>query len=124
MKSKFYVTDAEQEVLEMLWKQEGPIKQSDLLKQFEAQEKGWKRQTLNTLIVRLEEKELVKRENRIVEPAYSKEEFHQLQLKEQIDSFYGGKWSNFFAAFSKHQKINSSEAEEIIRLVKDSSKED
>ena len=57
----------------------------------------------------------------MVEPLFEKDEFHQLQLTEQIDYFFEGKWSNFFAAFSKQHKIGRDEAEEIIKLIKDNS---
>lgn len=119
MKYKYRVSDAEEEVLEMLWTCGGPIKQSELFQLFEEQNKKWKRQTLNTLIVRLEEKGFVKREDRVVEPVFGKDEFHQLQLEEQIDDFYNGKWSNFFAAFARYQKISAEEAEEIVKIIQD-----
>ena len=61
MKDRYSISDAEREVLEMLWKQEGGVKQSQLLAMFEKEGKEWKRQTLNTFLARLEEKGLVKR---------------------------------------------------------------
>ena len=62
MKSKYNVTEAEWEVLKMLWRQETGIRQPQLLELFEKEGKQWKRQTLNTFLTRLESKELVKRE--------------------------------------------------------------
>ena len=78
------VSEAELEVMEKLWDQEGAVKQAQLLALFEADGKEWKRQTLNTFMSRLEDKGLVKRENRMVEPLYSREEYYRIQMKEAI----------------------------------------
>lgn len=108
MKKVVRVSEAEMEVMEKLWDQEGGIRQSQLLALFEAEGKAWKRQTLNTFLLRLENKGLVKRKNRLVEPLYSREEYGNIQVKAAIDWMYRGKPSNFMAAFVKE---NASEKE-------------
>ena len=90
MKKVVSVSESELEVMEMLWDQEGAIKQSQLLALFEADGKLWKRQTLNTFLSRLEDKGLVKRENRMVEPLYGREEYYSIQVKAAINRMYGG----------------------------------
>lgn len=112
MKKVVRVSEAEMEVMEKLWDQEGAIRQSQLLALFNADGKDWKRQTLNTFLSRLENKGLIKRENRLVEPLYSREEYGNIQMKAEIDRMYGGKLSNFMAAFVKE---NASE-EEVIEM--------
>ena len=115
---KFYdVSDAEMEVMEKLWEQEGGIKQSELLALFEADGKTWKRQTLNTFLSRLEEKGLLKRENRIVKVVYSREEYNGMQMKTVIDHMYGGRLSNFVASFIKRNSISESEMKELIEFL-------
>ncbi len=96
------------------------MKQSQLLALFAAEGKEWKRQTLNTFLARLEEKELITRENRIVMPRYSREEYYNKQMKTAIDEMYGGRLSNFVAAFVKRNTIDESEAEELIRILEES----
>ena len=113
MKRFFDVSEAEQEVLEKLWDQEDCIKQSQLLALFEADGKEWKRQTLNTFLSRLEEKGLIKREHRM-------DEYNCMQMKAAIDDMYGGRLSNFVAAFVKGNSINESEAEELIKILEES----
>ena len=108
MKKIVSVSEAELEVMEMLWDQEGAIKQSQLRMLFEEDGKTWKRQTLNTFLSRLEDKGLVKRENRMVETVYSRETYYNMLMKMAIDRMYGGKLSNFIAAFAKE---NASEKE-------------
>ena len=117
MRNFYNMSDAEQEVMEKLWDQEASIKQSHLLTLFEEEGKEWKRQTLNTFLSRLEEKGLVKRENRMVEPVYSREQYNFMQMKEAINHMYGGKISNFVAAFAKENGIDQKEAQELIKML-------
>ncbi len=119
MKRVFTASEAEREVLEKLWDQKEGIKQSQLLALFEADGKEWKRQTLNTFLSRLEEKGLITREHRIVKPRYTREEHYNMQMKAAIDKMYGGKLSNFVAAFVKENTIDKKEAEELIRILEE-----
>lgn len=119
MKSLFDISNAEQEVMEKLWDQQESIKQSQLLALFEADGKEWKRQTLNTFLSRLEDKGLVERKNRMVRPVYSREEYNYMQMKAAVDNMYGGRLSNFVAAFARKNAINENEAQELIKILKD-----
>lgn len=117
MKKYLDLSMAEQEVMEKLWEQEESIKQSRLLALFEEDGREWKRQTLNTFLSRLEEKGLVERKDRMVKAVYSREEYNCMQMKMAIDHMYEGRLSNFMAAFVKKNKINESEAKELIRIL-------
>lgn len=119
MKRIFDISEAEREVMEKLWDQTEPIKQSNLLALFEADGKQWKRQTLNTFLSRLEGKGLVRRESRMVEVLYSREEYNGIQMKAAIDHMYGGRLSNFVAAFVKENTISESEAEALKKILED-----
>lgn len=105
--------------MEKLWDQQESIKQSQLLALFEADGKEWKRQTLNTFLSRLEDKGLVERKNRMVRPVYSREEYNYMQMKAAVDNMYGGRLSNFVAAFARKNAINENEAQELIKILKD-----
>lgn len=117
MHHKFHVSDAEYEVLEMLWKCGSEIRQTELLKKFTETGKDWKRQTLNTLIARLEEKKLVEREKRIVKTVYSQAEYNTLHMQENIEQMYNGKLSRFIASFTEQKGISREEAEEILSII-------
>lgn len=118
MYHKYKISDAEQTVLEMLWKCGGEIKQTELLKQLEDSGKEWKRQTLNTLITRLADKGLIVRENRVVKAVFSEKEFNNLQMGEIIDQIYSGRLSSFISAFTKERGISEEDANEILALLK------
>lgn len=117
MRGFLNVSDAELEVMEMLWKQGSRIKQSDLFTVFVESGKKWKRQTLNTILCRLEVKGLVKRVNRIVEAVYSRDEYSYTQVKAAIDCLYDGQLSDFMIAFAKKNEIAENNAKELIRIL-------
>lgn len=118
MKTKYDVTEAEWDVLKMLWRQEEGIRQSQLLELFEKEGKQWKRQTLNTFLARLENKQLVKREGGLVWAVYGEEEFSYLVMKDGIEQLYQGKFSRFVAAFSQREAIDKEEEQELLKLIK------
>ncbi len=119
MKSRYYMSETEQEVMEVLWKQSEPVKQSRLLEIFSENGRVWKRQTLNTFLSRLEDKALVVRENRKVWAAYTEEEFQKMLMKESIDKLYDGKLSKFMVAFAGEEEITKEDAEELLRIVEE-----
>ena len=124
MKEKYSISEAEREVLEMLWKQERGLKQSQLLDMFEKEGKKWKRQTLNTFLTRLEEKGLVKREGGFVSAVYGEKEYNCLQMKEVLNRLFHGKISDFVAAFSCENLISNEDVEELLEILEGKNKEE
>lgn len=118
MKKVVSVSQTELEVMEMLWDQESAIRQSQLLALFEEDGKHWKRQTLNTFLSRLEDKGLIKRENRLVEPLYGREEYASMQVKAVIERMYGENLSDFIAAFVKGN-VSEKEANGLALFIAD-----
>ena len=106
MERNYRVSDSEMEVMKMLWRQKEGIKQSQLLDLFTKEGKEWKRQTLNTFLSRLETKGLVIRERGLVRAAVEEEEYNFSQAQNAIDNMYGGKLSNFVAAFIRRNAVN------------------
>lgn len=98
MKESYKITKAEREVMEVLWEASEPVRTKTLLEKMKEKGRDWKRQTLNTLLFRLEEKGVVNRRRAYVEGALSEEELLQKQTQEILDDFYGGKLEKFCAA--------------------------
>lgn len=113
MERNYRVSDSEMEVMKMLWRQKEGIKQSQLLDLFTKEGKEWKRQTLNTFLSRLETKGLVIRERGFVRAAVEEEEYNFSQAQNAIDNMYGGKLSNFVAAFIRRNAVNKEDLEEL-----------
>lgn len=118
MRNQYSVSEAEWEVLQMLWQLGGEARQPKILEALQNSGKEWKRQTVNTFLARLEEKGLVKREKRIVSAVYSEEEYKFRQMELAIETMYDGKLSNFMAAFQKKHAISREDAEELKELLK------
>lgn len=119
MRGKYYMADAERDVMEVIWRFPEGINQSRLLEQVNETGKDWKRQTLNTIVTRLMDKELVSREKRHVCALMTKEEYCNIQIEEVIDDVYDGKFTNLVIAFTKRNKISSEEAVQLQKLLED-----
>ena len=59
MRVSHKITGSEREVMEVLWGRTEPMQTRELLEVMREKGKKWKRQTLNTLLFRLEEKGIV-----------------------------------------------------------------
>ena len=117
MKNGYKITEAEQEIMEVLWESSEPVLTRELLDRMNAGKRNWKRQTLNTLLFRLEEKGIVSRKRAYVQAALSREELKQKQTQEILNDFYGGKLRNFCAALIGSTRIKEEEAEKLNALI-------
>ncbi|MBR2038276.1 MAG: BlaI/MecI/CopY family transcriptional regulator [Lachnospiraceae bacterium] len=117
MKNKYSMSDAERDVMEVLWTFPEGVNQSILLEAVNATGKDWKRQTLNTLVTRLMEKGLVNRENRHVCAVMDKQVYSNLQVEEVVREVYDGKLSNLVLAFAKDKKLTKEDAKELEKLL-------
>ena len=117
MRGKYNISDAERDVMDVLWQFPEGIRQSALLEAVNASGKDWKRQTLNTLITRLMEKGLINRESRHVCAAMTKEEYCNLQVEEVIADVYGGKFGGLVLAFAQSGKITKEDVGELKKLL-------
>lgn len=119
---KFHLSKTEQYVMDYLWEQEAPVRQSVMLESMNEDGRDWKRQTLNTLLSRLEERGFVKRENHLVRAGYNKKEFELAIMQDAVDNYFDGKISKFFAAFVENHKISSKECKSLQQTLEKISK--
>ena len=117
MRGKYYMSEAERDVMEVLWTFPEGVNQSVLLKAVNESGKDWKRQTLNTFITKLMEKGLVNRENRYVTAAMDKQAYGNWQIEEVVKEVYDGKISAFMLAFAKDQKLTKEDKEELEKIL-------
>ena len=71
MKVSHNITDTEKSVMDILWDRPDAVATRELLDLMKEKGKNWKRQTLNTLLFRLEEKGIVNRTRAYVQPGRS-----------------------------------------------------
>lgn len=117
MKESYKIADAERDVMEVLWAHPEAVATRELLDIMNKNGKNWKRQTLNTLLFRLEDKKIVIRKRGYVEPALTEAELFQKQTEELLDSFYGGKLRNFCAALTGKDSISDEAADKLDALI-------
>lgn len=117
MKGKHQLTKTEYEIMCLLWQHPGRIKTKEVLDKMNLSGKNWKRQTLNTLLYRLDQKQLVERTHAYVESIASKERLLQLQTQDMLDNLYGGEYLNFIAALTKNTSIDSNSKAMLDSLV-------
>lgn len=117
MKESYKITRAEREVMEVIWEADEPVRTKNLLDRMKEKGRDWKRQTLNTLLFRLEEKGIVSRRRAYVEGALSEQELLQKQTQEILDDFYGGKLENFCAALVGNRAVKNEEVDKLYDLI-------
>lgn len=99
----------------ILWKQE-PISCSNLAAICK-EELGWSRTTTYTVIKRLEERAVLKKEHSIVTSLVSKQDVQVSELDEMVEKKFEGSLPAFLAAFAKRQSLSDAEIEEIQRII-------
>ena len=109
------ISDAELVLMEHIWEKEG-IRAAQLV-QLEKAQMGWSRNTTYTLLTRMVEKEIIRRED----PGFcctalvSKEQVRAGQTHTLIDKLYEGSRQMFLASLLKSENISAAELEEIRR---------
>lgn len=117
MNLKYILSDTEAEIMQVLWEKKEFVKNHDLLELFNERGKNWKRQTLNTFFIRLEEMGLVVRERSVVKASGTREDYLKLQSWEILDGLYGGDMANFCAALTGKGSISEKDKKELLALI-------
>lgn len=99
----------------IMWEHE-PVTAVELVKLCQDQ-LGWKRTTTYTVIKRLEERDVLKVENKTVSSLVSKDEVQQAELDEFVAKTFEGSLPAFIAAFGKRQALSDKDMEEIKRII-------
>lgn len=109
------ISNAELEVMRILWREEKPVSFSDI--RVELQDtKGWEKSTINTLIRRLADKGVLTAQKRNVTyytPNISQAEYIQAEEKNMLNKLYGGSAKNFVAALCQQGRLNERDIDEL-----------
>ncbi len=118
MKEEINVSDAEWNVLEILWSNPGSLigEIRDSLS-----DSGWSYSTIKTLVLRLTQKGVLRYENsdkgRAYYPAVSEESLKSRETQHFIDRIYNGSVKMMFASLVKDSNLSKNDAEELMQLV-------
>ena len=103
MTEVFHLSGDERKILEVLW-ESGPIKQTELLARINENGNHWIRQALNTILLRMESRNLVGRQNHIVYAAVNKAEMAGYIASEMVKEYCNGDFQLFLEAYQSFQE--------------------
>ncbi len=115
MEKKITVSDAELEILEVLWAAQEALSAAEIRSRLSAN-KSWERTTVLTLIQRLVKKGVVCQEKREVyyyRPRIRREEYVQEETRNFVDKFFRGSSRNLAAALVSSEALTRQEIEEL-----------
>lgn len=114
------ISNAELEVMKILWREQKPVSFSDI--RIELQNTmGWEKSTINTLIRRLVDKGVISAHKKNVlyyAPNISYSEYAQSEEQNLIDRLYEGSAKNFVAALCQRGKLSEADIDELKNFFK------
>lgn len=119
------ISEAELEVMKILWEANIPVSTNNICKKLQEQT-GWDRSTVRTLIKRLLEKGAIIQEKQEVycySAALSEAEYLNAQTKSFVSRLYGGSVKNLVASLVQNNELSPEDIEELrefLRLGADS----
>ena len=99
----------------ILWENE-PIKSGELVNLCRDQ-LGWKPTTTYTVIKRLSERGVLKKENSVVSALVSKDEVQAAEINEMVEKTFEGSLPAFIAAFTKHRELSEKEIDAVQAMI-------
>lgn len=116
------ISETELSILEYLWTENEPRSFSQIMTHFNTVgQKDWKKQTVNTFLLRLTKKGFLKPDKSAVKtlyyPTITSEEYYQNFTQKIIDHSFGGSIMNFVSAFTGNQKLSAEEKAELLDYI-------
>lgn len=115
MGKKINVSDAELEILEVLWTADEALSAGEIRSRLGGS-KGWERTTILTLIQRLLKKNVISQEKREVyyyTPCIGREEYVREETKNFVDKFFKGSSRNLAAALVNSNALTEEDIQEL-----------
>lgn len=109
------IPESEYRLCLILWERE-PIRSTELV-HLCMERLGWKETTAYTILKRLEERGVLKVENKTVTSLFTKDEIQSAELDAFMDKTFEGSLPAFIAAFGRRQALSEKEIEEIKRII-------
>lgn len=115
MEKKITVSDAELEILEVLWSADAPLNAAQIRGQL-SENKSWERTTILTLIQRLLKKGVIHQEKHEVyyyRPGIPREEYVREETRNFVDKFFKGSSRNLAAALVNSEALTKEDIKEL-----------
>lgn len=111
------LSSAEREIMLVIWEFGGTMSPRQIVEVFNQRGKDWKRQTVNTLLVRMVGKGVISKKRGLVEAKYTEFEYRSKQSRGIVEQDFGGKLAKFVAAFTGNTSIPEEDATELEKLI-------
>ena len=109
------ISDSELEVMRILWREGREMPFGEIRAELE-ETIGWKKSTIQTLIIRLRDKGVITAHNKYVTmytPNVTREEYIQSEGGAFVDKLFDGSAKNLVAALFRGGKLNESDIDEL-----------
>ncbi|KRE40679.1 penicillinase repressor BlaI [Paenibacillus sp. Soil724D2] len=124
MKSVPHISDAEWEVMKVLWAK-APCTANEVIEALEAQT-DWKPKTVRTLLNRLAQKQAISysQENRVYAyfPLVSEDECVKSETQSFLKRIYGGAFKPLLVNFLKEEQLSAEDIKELKNILEDKTK--
>lgn len=114
-KISFKISDAELEVMRILWREKHAVSFSDIRTEL-SDKMGWEKSTIATLLRRLQKKGAISIQEKEIHYYISnitKEDYIVLRKKSLIDKLYDGSTKNFVAALCQSGELTEADIDEL-----------
>ena len=115
------IGESELEIMKVLWKAKVPVNTQYISEAVE--EKGWKRTTISTFLVRLVEKGalFVEKKGKLYyySPLISQKDYRKSQTKNLITSLYNGSMKDFAVSLFEEQTLSDEDIKELKAIFED-----
>ncbi|MCL2200972.1 MAG: BlaI/MecI/CopY family transcriptional regulator [Oscillospiraceae bacterium] len=109
------IADSELEVMRILWREGRPMPFAEIRSELQ-RITGWKKSTIQTLVLRLRDKGIISAEDNYVtmySPNVSKEEYLKTEGQSFINKLFDGSAKNFVAALCQNGHLDESDIDEL-----------
>ena len=111
------LSKTEMEIMQVLWSRGGRMHSVAIMDVFIDRGKNWRRQTLNTLLKRMEEKGVIVRTRGSVRTLCSELEYRHWQSREIVKESFAGKLDLFVAAYMGKESLSPELLKEFAKLM-------
>lgn len=110
------ISDAEHEIMEIIWNEDGEVTTADIIEKL-GEENFWKHTTILTLAKRLVDKNVLKvrKEKRVnyYSPKITKDEYKSYQANGLIEDMYDGSIKSLVASLYDNKRIDEKDIKEL-----------
>ncbi|PUA37566.1 CopY/TcrY family copper transport repressor [Paenibacillus elgii] len=121
-----HITEAESEVMKLLWQQE-PLSSNEIIAQLSTQ-MSWSDQTIKTFINRLLKKNAIRfvksGKNYLYYPVVSQHDYLKAENKSFLHRVYNGAIGMLFSKFLEEEKLSEEEIERLQQMLESKKKDD